>query len=219
MQKCFRVTTTADGCTPTTVQVFYNDEHALTLGIRQVQLKQSCSGGTGIFTTNYPISPMASPGPTAQSVINPQVGSQVPDGDQAGTDTAGRPMFPALFVTDVTFNPPFPQNLAGDWQYGGRAYPPSFVTGTWKAAIRIVDKTTTPATITVTPDADPPANNWNFGPGADPLCSPTPQNEGFGAEIRWNIADLGLQAGHSYRLYFIVHDGDQNKAGGDCGQG
>jgi hypothetical protein len=160
---------------------------------------------------------MASPGPTAQSVTNPMVGSQIQDGDQAGTDTSGRPMFPALFVTDVTYNPPFPLNLAGDWQYGGTAYPPSFVSGTWKAAIRIVDKTNN--TVTVTPDADPPVNNWNLGPGADPVCSPTPQNEGYGAEIRWNIADLGLQPGHTYRLYFMEHDGDQNKTGGDSGQG
>jgi len=151
------------------------------------------------------------------SVTNPQVGSQIPDGDQAGTDTSGRPMFPALFVTDVTYMPPFPLDLAGDWQYGGTAYPPSFVSGTWKAAIRIVDKTTN--TVTVTPDADPAKNNWNLGPGADPVCSPTPTNEGYGAEIRWNIAALGLQPGHTYRLYFMEHDGDQNKTGGDSGQG
>ena len=127
-------------------------------------------------------------------------------------------MFPALFITDVTYNPPFPQNLAGDWQYGGRAYPPSFVSGTWKAAVRIVDKTTNPATITVTPDADPPVNNWNLGPGADPV-PPGLTNQGYGAEIRWNIADLGLQPGHTYRLYFMDHDGDQNHTGGDSGQG
>jgi hypothetical protein len=218
VQKCFRVSTTADGCTPTTVQVFYNDEHALTLGIRQVQVKQSCAGGTtGVFTTDYPVSPMTPPG-NPQCVTSPFVGSQIQDGDQAGTDTAGRPMFPALFITDVTYNPPPPLDLAGDWQYGGRAYPPSFVAGTWKAAVRIVDKTNN--TVTVTPDADPPQNNWNLGMcGADPLCSPTPQNEGYGAEIRWNIADLGLEPGHRYRLYFMEHDGDQNKVGGDSGQG
>jgi hypothetical protein len=217
VQKCFKVTTSPDGCTPTTVQVFYNDEHALTLGIRQVQVKQSCTGGTtAIFTTDYPVSPMAPPG-NPQSVNFPLVGSQIQDGDQAGTDTSGRPMFPALFITDVTYNPPPPADLAGDWQYGGTAYPPSFVSGTWKSAVRIVDKTNN--TVTVTPDADPPKNNWTLGPGADPICSPIPANEGYGAEIRWNIADLNLQPGHRYRLYFMEHDGDQNKVGGDSGQG
>jgi hypothetical protein len=159
---------------------------------------------------------MASPGPTAQSVDHPQVGSQIQDGDQAGTDTSDRPMFPALFITDITYNPPNP--LAGDWQYGGTAYPPHFVSGTWKAAIRIVDKTTNPAAITVTPDADPAKNNWNLGPGADPVPAGL-TNEGYGAEIRWNVDELGLQPGHTYRLYFMEHDGDQNKVGGDSGQG
>jgi len=212
VQRAYRVTVSPDGCTPLTVQVFYNDEHALTLGIRQIQVK-TC---LGTDTTNYPVSPMASPGPTAQSVTNPQVGSQIQDGDQAGTDTSDRPMFPALFITDVTYNPPNP--LAGDWQYGGTAYPPHFVSGTWKAAIRIVDKTTNPATITVTPDSDPATNNWNLGPGSDPV-PPGLTNQGYGAEIRWNISQLGLEPGHTYRLYFMEHDGDQNKVGGDSGQG
>jgi len=29
---------------------------------------------------------------------------------------------------------------------------------------------------------------------------------------------LGFIQGHTYRLYFMVHDGDQNKTGGDAGQ-
>jgi hypothetical protein len=124
-------------------------------------------------------------------------------------------MFPALFITDVTYDP---NSLAGDWQFFGTAIPPHFVSGTWKAAIRIVDKTTNPATITVTPDGDPATNNWILGPGADPV-PPGLTNEGYGAEIRWNIAELGLQPGHTYRLYFMEHDGDQNKTGGDSGQG
>jgi len=216
VQKAYRVTTTVDLCTPLTVQVFYSDEHALTLGIRQVQVKQSCNGSTSTTTTNYPVTPMASPGPTAQSANNPQAGSQIQSGDQAGTDLSGRPMFPALFITDITYNPPNP--LAGDWQYGGTAYPPTFVSGTWKAAIRTIDKTTNPPTITVTPDSDPAVNNWNLGPGADPVPAGL-QNEGYGAEIRWDISTLGLQPGHTYRLYFMEHDGDQNKTGGDSGQG
>jgi len=27
-----------------------------------------------------------------------------------------------------------------------------------------------------------------------------------------------LQPGHSYRLEFMIHDGDQNKTGGDSGE-
>src|SRR6185295_7151028 len=68
---------------------------------------------------------------------------------------------------------------------------------------------------TVTPDADPAKNNWNLG-GGDPAPAGL-KDEGYGAEARWNVADLGLQAGHTYRLYFMVHDGDQNGTGGDVG--
>ena len=44
-------------------------------------------------------------------------------------------------------------------------------------------------------------------------------NQGYGAECVWSVAQLGLIPGHSYRLYFMIHDGDQNKVGGDAGQG
>jgi hypothetical protein len=43
-------------------------------------------------------------------------------------------------------------------------------------------------------------------------------NQAFWSEVRWNISSLNLTPGHHYRLYFIVHDGDQNKTGGDSGQ-
>ena len=72
----------------------------------------------------------------------------------------------------------------------------------------------TPNKITITPDPDPMKNMWMLGPGSDPV----PQgltNQGFGAEARWSVP---LMSGHSYRLQAMVHDGDQNKAGGDSGE-
>src|SRR5581483_10081923 len=57
----------------------------------------------------------------------------------------------------------------------------------------------------------------NLGPGSDAAPAGL-ANEGYGAEARWNLADLNLIPGHTYRFYVIVHDGDQNKSGGDCGQ-
>jgi len=83
----------------------------------------------------------------------------------------------------------------------------------WKSAVKTVSGTT----VSVTPDADPPKNNWNLGAGADPVPAGL-SNEGYGAEIIWDVAQLGLQAGHTYRLQFMVHDGDQNKTGGDSGE-
>ena len=42
--------------------------------------------------------------------------------------------------------------------------------------------------------------------------------EKYAAEVNWNANDLGLIPGHNYRLQFMVHDGDQNKTGGDVGE-
>jgi hypothetical protein len=132
-------------------------------------------------------------------------------------------MFPSLYITDLDVPPGNTNPLAGDWQFGGTPIKPDAVFGTWKGAILTIDKTTTPATTTVSPGVDPPTNNWNLGgvgPAGtpDPVPTPTPTNQGYGAECRWNIDSLGLIPGHHYRFYFIVHDGDQNHTGGDVGQ-
>ncbi len=83
--------------------------------------------------------------------------------------------------------------------------------------MKTVDKTKSTPTVSMTPDADPSKNNWNLGPGSDAAPSGL-KNQGYGAEVRWNVNDLGLQPGNAYRLQFMVHDGDQNKTGGDSGQ-
>jgi Flp pilus assembly protein TadG len=191
-----------------TIDVWFNDEHALTLGVRQVVVKTSATKST---TTNYSVSTMSSnPG----FATNPAVGSTITSGDQAGVDPSGRPAFPALYVTDITTDP---TSTAGDWQNFGTAIPAHAVFGTWKSEATTIDKTKSPATFAVTPDADPAKNNWSLGSLADTPPSGL-LNEGFGAELRWNVSALGLKPGHAYRLEFMVHDGDQNKAGGDAGE-
>lgn len=192
-------------------EVWYNDEHALALGVRQVSVKTA----SGTTTTNYPVTALTSnPG----VALNAAVGTTATTGDQAGTDLSGRPMSPSLYITDVTSNP---NNRSGDWQYGGTGIAPSAVFGTWKAFVRTVDYTTSTPTVRVTADADPAQNNWNLGAGADAPPAGL-KNEGYGAEMRWNLNDLYnrgvLIPGHTYRFYVMVHDGDQNKVGGDAGQ-
>jgi len=185
------------------VRVFYNDEHALTLGVRSVVVKTA----SGTTTTDYPVSAlMSDPG----SVTNAQLGTTELAGDQSGLDQSLRPMWPVLFLTDITSDA---QNRSGDWQQGGRPIGPTEVFGTWKAAVRTVDKTVTPNTVTITPDKDPAKNNWSLAGGDTPPSGLS--NEGYGAEARWSVP---LAAGHSYRVQVIVHDGDQNKAGGDSGE-
>src|SRR6185503_9480843 len=69
----------------------------------------------------------------------------------------------------------------------------------------------------VQPDADPAKNNWDLD-GGDAAPSGL-VNQGYGTEVRWDVERLGLVMGRTYRLYFMIHDGDQNKEGGDVGQG
>ena len=126
-------------------------------------------------------------------------------------------MWPALFITDVTADP---TSTAGDWQFGGKGIPPHDVFGTWKSAVRTVNSG---GAVTITPDVDPAENpNWNLGAGSDAPPVGTP-NDKFGTEVRWSIDRLiasgDLIPGHKYRFQFMVHDGDQNKTGGDVGEG
>jgi len=185
------------------VSLLYNDEHAMTMGVREVVVK----GAAGSTTTDYPVSPLkASP----DSIFSPLTGTNILAGDQSGLDPSLRPLWPVLYVTDTTNDP---SNRAGDWQMGGRPINPNAVYGTWKSAVRTVDNTASPAQVSVTPDADPAKNDWNFI-----LNDPVPsgiKNEGWSAEVRWGVI---FQPGHTYRLQVIVHDGDQNKVGGDCGE-
>ena len=95
------------GSQPAIVEVFYNDEHALTLG---------CA------TASYPVSPLSS---DPNAVHYPQTG------DPGCTDTVGRPLRPVLFVTDITSDP---SCNAGDLQQGGHPYDPVAIFGSWKSA-------------------------------------------------------------------------------------
>jgi hypothetical protein len=186
------------------VRVFYNDEHALTLGVHQVVA--TAAGGPTM--TDYPVSPLTTdPG----TIMNAQTGTNMLSGPQSGLDQSLRPMWPVLFITDITSDL---NSRSGDWQQGGRPVNPTDIFGTWKGAVRTVDTTVTPNTIKITPDADPKQNKWNLGPGADPVPAGL-TDQGWGAEVRWSVP---LTTGHSYRIQAIVHDGDQNKAGGDSGE-
>jgi hypothetical protein len=219
-----------------TIRLFYNDEHALTLGIRQISVKTKTGTTTPTTTTSYPVAPLSG---NPASVSNPTVGPTTLTGDTSGADPVGAPMFPALFITDLTINQDL-ESKAGDWQFFGTPIPPHFVSGTWNAAVKTVDKTKTPNVTTVTPDADPATkNNWTLASGSDPVPAGL-TNQGYGVEIRWNVNDLYVNrtagtgstaadpdarklsdpffAGHTFRMQFMVHDGDQNKAGGDVGQ-
>ena len=138
----------------------------------------------------------------------PATGSNLIIGQLAGVDPVGRPMWPALFITDITNDP---RAVAGDWQWGGAPVNPTYVAGTWKGAVRTVDA----SGATIAPDADPAKNDQNYGNGHTAPDGAITKAEGFGTEVRW---DMRLEVGHNYRFQVMVHDGDENKVGGDAGE-
>ncbi len=108
------------GKTPAMIQVFYNDEHALTLG---------CA------TSTFPVEPLTS---DPDAVHYPQTG------DPACVDTVGRPLRPVVFITDISADP---SCNAGDMQQGGPAYDPVAIFGSWKSATEGAGNVGTPAMI------------------------------------------------------------------------
>jgi hypothetical protein len=234
------------------IVAFYNDEHSLILGINNVYVTDAA--GHPAVHTDYSSSFTAFNGNLGAGIETAPlpVGTTALSGDQAGTDDAtwnstynyqnGRPMWPALFITDITTNP---SAVSGDWQQGGTAaIAPNAVYGTWKAATRCVNYSSTAlacppagsvkggvaasgghAAVTLAEDADSPSNC--SGSGSTFKCNGVPdtpiggwtQTQQWGSELVWYIDNLGLRPGHSYRLQIMLHDGDQNKSGGDAGQG
>ena len=136
------------GAKPAIIQVFYNDEHALTLG---------CA------TSTSPVSPLS---------MDPDAVPYPQTGDPACTDTVGRPLRPVLYVTDISDDSTC---TAGDQQKGGPAYDPIAVFGTWKSATEGAGNVGTPAmadpmgnkwNLTSSADAVPAAAmacNQNYG--------------------------------------------------------
>src|SRR5207248_1065238 len=87
-----------------TIRMFYNDEHALTLGVRRVITKDA--SGVVTSTVEYPVSAMSA---TPSAAFNPSIGAS------EAMDPSLRPIFPVLFITDVTTNA---TSRSGDWQRG-----------------------------------------------------------------------------------------------------
>jgi len=224
------------------LELFYTDEHPVALGINLVLHNAQ---NTSFEVTPSPLTPMCVSGPSLK------LGSWNFDGhdplanidrnggsptcvDAIGQPTCGRPIPPALFITDVTTDA---NNRSGDWQRGGVPYPPQKICGLWKALSKKVLSHNS-ATDTYSFDistctyANPPPNvnslhnGWNLGAGADSLpydfinpATNKPRILAFGAEVMWNLDLLNLDPSHKYRLQFTVHDADQSKYGGDAGEG
>lgn len=205
------------------LHAWYSDEHALTLGVDSVFIKNKNPTPSQGF--HYDIELMAghgNPGPLTSGVTgNPIKTGRAPGATDAPiglgdpVDGAGRPLAPGLYLTDLTVNGV--NSRAGDWQQGGTPVSPNALYGTWKGALVTIDNTHNPATTKLTPAADPAKNHKIVGTGG---LNPPPgaQDFGFSSDIVWNISNPPFIPGHDYRAQVIVHDGDQNKTGGDVGQ-
>ena len=183
--------------------IFSDDENGTLLGI----------GATAMPNT-----------PPAAHVNNPSLG------DTTKLDPAGRPQYPALFITDQGTSMPAVPITTGDWQNGGAPVTQlqdvfgSWVVGSYDAQGNYQKPQQPPFKTTN-------GGTWTLGAGSDPLPttnSPTSfvgtgnsspsKTEGYGSEFRWDANALGLTPGHFYRVQIMTHDGDQNKTGGDVGE-
>jgi len=206
-----------DGCplAETKLRLWYNDATAFGLGIRQVVVYTSPTDST---VTNYPVS---APSATPTCVTHPEYGAVDQSGNQSGNDTAvdgGRPIWPVVYITDITFNK---DSRVGDWQQGSTSgIPATSVCGVWTTGVRRVFLFNNTVNVTMDPSPAPP-NGWNLGSGSDapPAGFGAYPDKGYGAEVTWDLNSLGFLPGHRYRLYSMIHSGDQAQAdGGNAGQ-
>jgi hypothetical protein len=214
------------------IVAWYSDEHPLSLGVRQVTGKsvplgaKLCSAGGPTATVNGVHEPATGDQPLEGCVGDPFV-----NGVYGNNDPSGRAIRPLLFMTEL---PDTNSTLrTGDWQmaagivpgngtqdvHNGTGFAPTALYGTWKGGVSAVDFTKPTPLVTFTPDPDTGIhkNAWPVVAGLTP--PPKNLNEGYSAAIVWHIASLPVQPGHIYRMQFMVHDGDQNKSGGDVGEG
>jgi hypothetical protein len=176
-----------------TLSAYANDEKGLLLG----------TNGATANTSN------------PQHVNNPSLG------DATAKDPSGRAVYPALYITDITSNP---SSKAGDFQNGGTAANLNGgvpfvddVFGTWSTATGTQGNN---YHVNQPAGNNANGNTWDLGPGSDTPGSniDTSNSQSNSTEVRWNVNELGLKTGHTYRIQVIEHDGDQNKDGGDSGE-
>jgi hypothetical protein len=218
--------------------LWYRDEHAMALGVSKVETNNPLepiktfdivpyTGGksSSIETIQNEVLKFGAP----YQYVDPVSGLRDPTFD--AIDTSGRPIHPALFITDITVDP---NSTAGDWENGGIPIAPHHVYGQWKVLIKYVSSDGSfqydqDNTLSGTND-DPPGNydestnTGDLGVGGDPIPEGVAlQRHGSHVgEAVWEVNRLvaaGLmQSGRTYRVQFMAHDGDQSKEGGDVGE-
>jgi hypothetical protein len=219
----FSVTSATDG-TPLTVNTFYSDEHALTLGQPSPNpttwtATYNASGGTTASSTTPLRADDAGSNPAGVGASNPAAitPGSVSTGDPLATDPGGRAVQPALYLTDVTSDA---SSKAGDWQSQSgpntTAQFPDYVGGTWK---------NNGAANPLGSDGKVATNgSTNLGPHSEAFVRNIASAQGleaYAAEVRWDVASLesggqALKPGHTYRVQMMFHDGDHTADTGEA---
>jgi hypothetical protein len=213
-----------------TVQVYYSDEWEMNAGNAPLpvvwQPTYAKAGSTTIKADDAGTNPndLNNTGTTTQTPTPTTTATRTsPWGNGTGVDPNARPMGPVIFVTKVAGNAAANTPAAGDWQDQGFTHEqePDFVGGMWKATneghLQVAGK-------------DAAANGTYLGPHSDlPFDTSLASIEKYGAEARFDISGLDaynpatglyepVKGGGTYKVQMMVHDGDQNKGGGDTGE-
>lgn len=216
--------------------LWYRDEHAMALGTSRVEVPDPVTPQMTFPIVPYPGGVFG----TIDSTLGTPMligapyhytnASGVRDSRFDSVDISGRPIFPALFITDITTDP---NNRSGDWENGGTPVPPHSVYGQWKVLYKKVasdgsygydqDDTLSSGSGNPPNNYDENSNTAQLGPGSDPIPGITVQGHGSHlGEAAWQVDRLvaeGLMlSGHTYRVQFMAHDGDQSKNGGDTAE-
>ena len=85
-----------------------------------------------------------------------------------------------------------PTRLLATGSMVARAFRQTAVFGTWKAAVKTIDQTTHAQLLSRPIMTHRRITGWNLGTCGppDPVPAPTPTDEGYGTECRWNASTL-----------------------------
>ncbi len=139
--------------------------------------------------------------------INPNFGGALTNDPASGlNDPAGRPHMPVLYVTKIADGGSANNPAAGDWQAGAlhntTAALPNEVHGAY-GGLGNTGKAR-------------PENGTRDGAMAFPASLSADK---YTATVVWHVDDLNLDPNSTYKLQFMVHDGDTGPHGGDVGEG
>src|SRR5579863_10294063 len=192
----------------TSVAVSSGDQITVTSGGQHQSFNVTANAAAGATSVSVQSQNVGGQALTGGTISDPSIvwGQAVPPTFGPGSDAENRPSAPTIYLTDITSNA---SATGGDWENGGQPATTGAtgLYGSWTNTIgtKPVNK-----------------NDWNLGPDADPIPATdafggttTSFNEGYGAEVTWNVPGLkaydpttgtlvAVQPGHTYRVQSLT---------------